>query len=246
MLTIRRYELILVIIIFILTGSVIIVSKGTEEPNYLNHRYPHYVALTFDDGPYPVYTEKLLDILENENVSATFFVIGRHVKKYPELAKLIIIKKHEIGGHTYNHKNITKLEESDLFLELENTRKAIEESTGINTYLFRPPGGKFNTKTIKFVSRLGYSTVLWTVLPKDHKPHKTSKEITKYIVENTSPGDIILLHLGRKPTLDALPEIIWKLRLKGYKFVTISELLKEQKNHKNIYLANGLMNTDKR
>jgi len=228
---IRRYELILVIIIFILTGSVIIVSKGTEDLHYLNHRYPYCVALTFDDGPYPEYTEKLLDILENENVQATFFVIGRHVEKYPILTKLITEKKHELGGHTYTHKNITHLENFDLFSELENTRKVIQKATGINTYLFRPPGGKFNQKTINFISGLGYKTILWDILPKDHEPSKTSKEISKFIIENTKPNDIILLHLGRKPTLEALPEIIWQLRLKGYRFVTISELLAKQKNN---------------
>lgn len=237
MLIIKRYELILVILIFLLTGSVVIISKGGEDFHYLSHRYPYFVALTFDDGPYPGYTEKLLDILENENIHATFFLIGRHVEKNPYLAKLIADKKHEIGGHTYNHINITKLEDTKLFLELEKTRDIIKKTTGISIYLFRPPGGRINTKTINFVSQLGYSTVLWNVLPKDHEPHKTSKEITKYIIENTSPGDIILLHLGKESTLNALPEIIWQLRIKGYRFVTISELLAKQKNNKEIYLS---------
>ncbi|MDI6640970.1 MAG: polysaccharide deacetylase family protein, partial [Elusimicrobiota bacterium] len=200
----------------------------------LSERFPYSVALTFDDGPYPFYTEKLIKLLENERAKATFFVIGRHATRHPELIKLIASKGHELGGHTYNHRNIMNLSREELIVELENTRKAIEDASGIVTYLFRPPGGKYSKTLLNFLSRYGYTTVLWNILPKDHEMYTTKEDIINRIVKNAKSGDIILLHLGRKYTLDALPEIIWRLRLKGFKFVTVSELMNETRYAENI------------
>lgn len=224
-LTVYRYEVIFVLLIFILTGSINIISKETTYSDC--QRYPYSVALTFDDGPYPEYTQKLLNILENENVKATFFVVGRHIQKYPELMKLIASKGHEFGGHTYNHTHIKNLPKNKLLYELETTKAIIAAATGKQTYLFRPPGGQYDKKALRNVADYGYTTVLWSILPKDCENYITQENILANVLANTKTNDIILLHMGRQRTLDALPKIICYLRLKGFKFVTISELMKE-------------------
>ncbi|OGS28049.1 MAG: hypothetical protein A2297_03135 [Elusimicrobia bacterium RIFOXYB2_FULL_48_7] len=230
--TVHRYQIIFVILVFILTGSVKIVSKGTQQPYAaMQQRYPHSVALTFDDGPYPGgSTHKLLDILENENVKATFFVVGSHSRKNPELMKLIASKGHEFGGHTYNHRHIKKLTRNALLNELEITRTIIKNTTGKNTYLFRPPGGQYSKKNLSDASLSGYTTVLWSVLPKDCESSTTSEDIIQNVLSNTRPNGIILLHMGRERTLEALPKIICMLRLRGFKFLTVSQMMLENRN----------------
>ncbi|MBU2567378.1 MAG: polysaccharide deacetylase family protein [Elusimicrobia bacterium] len=229
---VTRYEAIICILLMILTGSINSLPRDTGRAFPPQDRYPYCIALTFDDGPYPEYTQKLLSILENENAKATFFVIGRHVNRHPELIKQIHAAGHEIGGHTYNHLNITRLTPDALQNELEMTRKAIASATGARTYLFRPPGGQKNDRTLRFVHSLGYTSVLWTVLPRDHEASVTSEHIVKYVYERAHDMGIVLLHAGRQRTLAGLPEIIARLRMKGYRFVTISELLEEQEKRK--------------
>lgn len=116
-LVVHRYEAILLILVIVMTGSINIVSTTTEHIFPLYQRYPYCVALTFDDGPYPGYTEKLLQVLEQKKVCATFFLIGRHVEKYPELANLILSKGNEIANHTYSHPNLTKLSNMEIISE---------------------------------------------------------------------------------------------------------------------------------
>ena len=227
-----RYELIFVLLVLILTGSASIISKSTQELIPVTQSYPYSVALTFDDGPYPQYTQKLLTILESENVKATFFVIGRHAQDNPELMKMIAVKGHEFGGHTFNHSNIKHLSYSKLLSDLSTTRDIIEKTTGEKTYLFRPPGGQYNKKSLQEISQAGYTTVLWSILPKDCEASVTKKNISDTVLTKTHTNDIVLLHMGRERTLEALPEIICSLRLKGFKFVTVSELLDETSKKK--------------
>jgi len=226
-LTLHRYELFVFIIIMILTGSVGITSKDASVffGTYPKQRYPYTLALTFDDGPYPGYTEKLLNLLESENVKATFFLTGHSANRYPELVKLISKKNHEIGGHTYSHVNVKKMSEKALLNELDMTKSAIEKNSGKRVYLFRPPGGQINTRALKTLHNHGYLTVLWTVLPKDHEPRVMKEDIVNTTLRDAGDTGIILLHSGRERTLEALPEIIWGLRQKGFRFATISELM---------------------
>jgi peptidoglycan/xylan/chitin deacetylase (PgdA/CDA1 family) len=223
---VRRYELILVILILVLTGSISITSNEIKLvfPDD-NRRFPYTVALTFDDGPYPGSTEKLLDILDKERVVVTFFVVGKKVSEFPELLNLIKKHGHEIGNHTYNHYDMTKLNEDNILNELETTRYTIKTVCGIDTYLFRPPGGQINRQVKNLVQKYGYKSIMWTVLPKDHETWITKEKIIETIMSNVSDKGIVLLHLGQEHTMSALPEIIAKLRVQGYKFVTISQLL---------------------
>ncbi|MEW6040494.1 MAG: polysaccharide deacetylase family protein [Elusimicrobiota bacterium] len=225
--TVYKYELIIFIIIMILTGSVGLTSKDASISNgiYPKQRYPYTVALTFDDGPYPGHTENLLRILAHENVRATFFLTGMNSQQYPELVRLISDKNHEIGGHTYTHTSVKKMSTKTLITELDLTKKVIEQNTNKRIYLFRPPGGHLSKKSLDIIQSRGYVTVMWSVLPKDTEPSVNKEDIIRIILRETSNSGIILLHSGRQRTIDALPEIIWGLRLKGYRFVTVSELI---------------------
>ncbi|OGS21360.1 MAG: hypothetical protein A2252_08835 [Elusimicrobia bacterium RIFOXYA2_FULL_39_19] len=237
---IYRYQAILIILVVLITGTVRIISTETDRKNAPVQKYAYSIALTFDDGPYPEYTQKLLNILENENVKATFFVIGRHSKKNPLLMQLIASRGHEFGGHTYNHQNINKISKQKLLAEMQDTQNIIEQTTGKKTSLFRPPGGKYNKKSLNFISEAGYTTVLWSILPKDCEISTTKEDLIATVLKNPKNNDIILLHIGTRVTLEALPEIICSLRLKGFKFVTISELMDgisaQAKENRYVYL----------
>lgn len=222
-----RYEVILTIIALLIIGSVSNISKtiSVEPPVQAINDFLYPVALTFDDGPYTGFTEKLLSILNIYGAKATFFVIGRHVKSNPSLIRQIDFFGHELGSHTYNHSNITKLSNKNIIDELQKTKNYIQAITGKQIYLFRPPGGNYNSKSMEIISHLGYTTVLWTILPKDTEECVKKEDIIRCIKEDTRPYSIILLHMGRQETIDALPEIILYLKSKGYRFVTLSELL---------------------
>ena len=224
-LVIKRYEIILGILVLVLTGSVNIVSKTTIPQYELSKlRYPYRVALTFDDGPYPKYTERLLAILDDENIRATFFVIGQDVDKYPELLKLIVAKGHQVGNHTYFHSRLVGLSEEKILLEIERTQNLINQSGYKGEFLFRPPGGKIGSRARKIIEEKGYTIVLWTVLPKDHEYDATKDKIIQRVKDNIKDRGIILLHQGRPETIAALPEIIRQLKSEGYQFVPVSLL----------------------
>jgi len=186
------------------------------------------VALTFDDGPHPVYTEHLLDALKKFNVPATFFVVGKQAEKYPEILRHISEKGFALGGHTYSHTHLTMFTEDKkdnlLLDELEKTRHIIKIHTGIDTYLFRPPGGRYDEKVVNISSRNGYHMVLWDVLPRDHIDGLSPDEISDRVISGilSQGGGIVLLHSGRPSTIDALEKIITRLRSQGYEFVSLN------------------------
>jgi len=184
------------------------------------------IALTFDDGPNPVYTPQILDLLYEYDIKATFFVIGTNAESYPELIRREIEEGHEIGNHTYSHKRISTLCESELYTEVvscEETLKANEYSP----YLFRPPEGRYEKNDVDTLTRLGYSVVLWSVDTDDWSGVST-EHIVNEIKEKICGGSIILCHdfLTEKcHTVDALRIIIPELLSQGYEFVTVSDLL---------------------
>jgi peptidoglycan/xylan/chitin deacetylase (PgdA/CDA1 family) len=227
-LVVHRYEVILLFLTLILTGSINIVSTTTEYVFPPYQRYPYCAALTFDDGPYPAYTEKLVKLLEDKNVRATFFLIGSHVKEYPDLTNLILSKGHEIANHTYGHPNLTMLTDKEVLSELNRTRKIIKDTAGIDTYLFRPPGGRINSRIVEVAKKNRYEVTLWTVLPRDHETYILKDVIVKRVIDGTKNCGIVCLHEGSQKTIDALNEIIDGLRAKGYRFVTVSQLLSEK------------------
>lgn len=187
------------------------------------------IAMTFDDGPHPQNTPRLLDMLRKRNVKATFFTIGRSVDLYPHIAKRIVQEGHEIGNHTYTHANLSKLSEANVRKELNRGRDAITRATGATPRIMRPPYGalyKNQRQWIKNVYR--YPTILWSVDPLDWKDRNASV-VANRLTTRATPGGILLAHDLHKTTVDAMPRTLDTLIAQGYKFVTVSELIRLSK-----------------
>ncbi|MFF4113264.1 polysaccharide deacetylase family protein [Streptomyces sp. NPDC001714] len=182
------------------------------------------VALSFDGGPSPT-TPRLLDILKQWHLHATFFVQGRgHISKYPEILRRIAEEGDEIGNHTWTHPRLTDLDEADARAELTRTQDAIEKITGTRPVLMRPPEGRTNRKVAKVCRELGLAQVLWSVTAKDYET-TDSALITRRVLDQTHRDGIILLHDLHKGTVPAVPGILKALEQRGYTIVTVSQLL---------------------
>ncbi|VBB05277.1 polysaccharide deacetylase [Lucifera butyrica] len=183
------------------------------------------VALTFDDGPSSKTTPEILAILKEEKIKATFFVVGENVEKLPSIVAQEVKDGHEIGIHTYGHKNLPRLSPHRVKEEMEKSEKVITVITSKPT-LFRPPGGAYNKTVLRIARDMGYTVVLWSVDPLDWKC-PPARSIVNYVVKNVKPGGIILLHDLRypSPTIGAIRTIIDRLKAQGYQFVTVTELL---------------------
>lgn len=188
------------------------------------------ISLSFDDGPNEPYTSQILDILKRYNVRATFFVLGKNVEYYPDVARRIVAEGHVVGNHTYNHRRDTALVEWQRQLNL--AQESITRVTGVKPRLFRPPFGQKTPWELEDIHSRGFVTVAWSISAND--PHaRSSDTIAQRIISKAHPGGIILLHDGmetrhgfdRSRTVAALPAIIETLQAQGYTFVTISELL---------------------
>lgn len=185
------------------------------------------IALTFDDGPHPRYTEEILDILDKYTVKATFFVIGKNAESYPKMLKRIADAGHEIGNHTYSHVTAGRSTKVNFKAELEKTDSIIKKITGKDTVLFRPPTGYCNETAVKSAAEMNYKIIVWTVDTRDWA-HTESGNIIKTVTNQVTGGSIILFHdyvSAPSPTPNALNEIIPYLTAQGYRFVTVSELL---------------------
>ena len=181
------------------------------------------IAFTFDDGPHPEYTQRLLKILRDHGVRATFFVVGKQVEKHPELLQLIFREGHEIANHTYSHRDLRTLSPEELTLELEKTDRLVTAVTDQKMKYFRPPGGQYSPAVVQSARDLGYEMVLWSIFPQDHT-NPAANLIRGRVLKAAKDRGIILLHSGVKHTLEILPDLILSLKSRGYSFVTISEL----------------------
>lgn len=184
-----------------------------------------YIAMTYDDGPHPQNTPRLLDMLRERNIKATFYVIGRSVNMYPHIVRRIVAEGHEIGNHTWTHRKLTALSNSQVRWEMNKTRDAIVAACGVQPRTMRPPYGALRQNQRAWIYKeYGYPTVLWNVDPEDWRRPGVSV-VTSRIVSRTRNGSIVLAHDLHKPTVDAMPGTLDGLLRRGFKFVTVSQLL---------------------
>ena len=186
------------------------------------------IALTFDDGPWPTTTKQILEILKKNNIKATFFWVGRYLQAYPDIGKQVAAAGHAIGNHTWNHQYI-KYNEEGAAREIDRTSSLIEELTGIQTSIFRPPGGILNNGLAAYAQKKNYAVVVWSADSLDWRA--LTESLMDNVMRQAKSGGIVLMHDGggnRARTVKALPDIIARLRKEGYIFVTVPELLKMQ------------------
>ncbi|PIR76217.1 MAG: hypothetical protein COU32_03020 [Candidatus Magasanikbacteria bacterium CG10_big_fil_rev_8_21_14_0_10_42_10] len=188
------------------------------------------VALTFDDGPNGTYTEQVLDILEREQIHATFFLIGKNAEAYPDIVKRIASDGDVIGNHSYSHSFFLPFyQEKKAEQELALTNTIITDETGVTPTLFRPPHGWKTPHLLHAARKEGLTVVTWNDMTIDYVAYVKSGKIAKEILEGVKPGSIIVLHDGlnllsdidRRQTIDALEVIIKTLKEEGYSFVTL-------------------------
>ena len=187
------------------------------------------IALTFDDGPWPRTTVQILKILKKNNIKATFFMVGQPLQEYPQLAKLVVADGHAIANHTWHHW-YRKMDSATAAREIEDTAALIYKTTGVRTSIFRPPGGILNNGLVDYAKKRKDFVAMWSADSIDYRPLSAAKLI-KNVVQNAQPGGMVLLHDGggnRSHTVQALPKIIADLKKRGYKFVTVPELLEMQ------------------
>ncbi|OZI11632.1 chitooligosaccharide deacetylase [Bacillaceae bacterium SAS-127] len=187
------------------------------------------VTLTFDDGPHPIYTPKILDILAKYEAKATFFVTGMQAEKYPTIIKRQAKEGHEIGNHTYSHASGENISADLLTKELEKTTQLVTTLTGKKPVLYRPVGGVYNDLIVETARESGYQVVLWSWYQDTKDWHRPKADkIAHHVITNTKPGNIVLLHDSggnRMQTVKALDTILSHLSKNGYKCVTVSEML---------------------
>lgn len=181
------------------------------------------IAITFDDGPHPKYTPKLLDGLQKRNVKAAFFLIGERVEEYPELVRREYEEGHVVGNHTYHHVDLEKVSEETAEREVQMTNDAIERITGEVPGFIRPP---FGIRKKELEARIAAIPALWSIDPLDWNTENVSEIVNKVVTE-AEDGDIILLHDCYDSSVKAAFQIIDALQKKGFEFVTVDELLLE-------------------
>lgn len=197
---------------------------------------PKLIALTFDDGPYPVDTPLLLDVLRDLHVPGTFFLIGRDAEQYPELVRRIAASGGEIADHTSTHPNLAELDDAAVRAEID--AGAAELSRFVSDpavhRLMRPPHGRYREATLRVAQAAGYDVVLWNDDPGDWR-RVGAPELASHIRAHATAPEILLLHSGRLATVAMLPAVVADYRAAGYEFVTVGELLEavspDQLNH---------------
>lgn len=202
------------ILCFLLVGAPAVQSEA-----------PHYVALTFDDGPSGRFTRRLLTGLQERDAKATFLLCGYRLEIYPELAQRIADEGHEIGLHGYSHKDMAKLSRRELKKEIKDTLMLLPD--GCKTVFLRPPGGSESHAVAEIAEDMGLSILLWSVDPRDWAVHDAAVVETA-VISQVRSGDVILLHDLSDSSVDAALSIVDKLQAEGFQFVTVSELARIQ------------------
>lgn len=187
-----------------------------------------YIALTFDDGPSAKLTPKLLDLLAAHHIKATFFLIGQNAAEFPDIVAREAKEGHEIANHSWSHPNFNKMSDEGVRSQLRRTDDAIRSAINSSPTLLRPPYGNITAHQKKWIhDEFGYKIVLWDVDPLDWRRPGPSV-VCNRIVKNTRAGSIVLAHDIHPGTIEAMPCVLKELEEKGFKFVTVSELIAMQ------------------
>lgn len=243
----RKIIYIVIFAVIALIGISInnITNKSTETSKFYNLDYKDYddliikcgnkdekfIALTFDDGPDEVFTPQILDILKKYNVKATFFVIGQKVEYNKNIVKREFDEGHEIGNHTFSHINVSKNGFKKIQKEIVDTQKAIKNVTGVYPKVFRPPYRAISKDMCEVIKQNDMNIVLWSYVDAKDWSSPGVNQIVRSIEEGVQNGCIILLHdynkirTSKSQTIQALEIMIPDLLQKGYKFITVSELI---------------------
>jgi peptidoglycan/xylan/chitin deacetylase (PgdA/CDA1 family) len=202
-------------------------AKGAPRITFTDcHVEGPYIAITFDDGPSATQTPRLLKMLRDRGIKATFFCVGQCVAENPEIAQQIVQEGHEIANHSWSHPSLSKMTEAAVKDQLDRTHNVIRQTTGVTPTLMRPPYGNFTPKQRTWANaEWNYKIIIWDVDSLDWK-HRTPSKTESIIMSETKKGSIILCHDIHKTTVDAMPATLDALTAKGFKFVTVSELLK--------------------
>ncbi|MGC5360923.1 polysaccharide deacetylase family protein [Streptomyces sp. DT24] len=197
-------------------------AKGEFGP--VDCREAKCIALTFDAGPGED-TPKLLDILKEKKVHATFFLLGKnHVVEHPDTVRRLAAEGHEVANHTWSHEILTDKKPAEIRAELEKTQDAIAKITGKKPRLMRPPQGRTDDTVSEISKDLGLSQILWSTTAKDYSTNDSAL-IEKRTLDQAGKDGIILLHDIYKGTVPAVPGIIDALKERGYTFVTVPQLM---------------------
>lgn len=205
---------------------------GDYDAYYADLSGERVIYLTFDNGYEQGFTPKILDVLKEEEVPATFFVTGHYVKSEPGLIKRMVDEGHIIGNHSYTHPDFTKLSEAEIKDELDRVEKAVAELTDQKEMHFlRPPRGTFNEKTLEWTKKLGYTHIFWSLAFNDWNvdQQKGWKYAYDQIMSQIHPGAIILLHTVSQDNAEALQRVIQDLKEEEYRFKSLMDLHLRQK-----------------
>lgn len=202
--------------------NVSVISSGTV--------HDKWIALTFDDGPYPPYTDRLLDVLQAKGIHATFFLVAEQAQQYPELVRRMTAEGHTVGLHAFRHRDFLKLTEEEKRKDLEQGKNLLRDITGKNPVYWRPPHGFRDFSVMETAAAQNLAVVNWSVIPRDWTGID-SQEIYRRVMDKADDGAIVLLHDGDSPgykasrqaTVDAVDPLIDSLREKGYHLVSLEE-----------------------
>jgi len=198
-----------------------------------------YIAMTFDDGPHATNTPKLLEMATKRHIKLTFFVLGECVEQNPTVLQREVAEGHEIGNHSWSHPNLAKLSDEAVHSQLQRTEDIIVKTAGLKPKLMRPPYGQLTKRQRIWVNHdFGYKVILWAVDPLDWKRPGPSV-VARRIIAGTRAGSIILSHDIHPPTIEAMPRVFDALLARGFKFVTVSELLAMNKGGERLEVVNS-------
>lgn len=190
------------------------------------HVEGNVIALTFDDGPHPQNTPRLLDMLKERGIKATFFLIGKSASTWPKIVQRIVDEGHEIGNHTWSHPQLNHMKTTSVMDQLQKTHDAIVKACGVAPIVYRPPYGAILLSQRKAIhEKFQYVSALWDVDPLDWKSPRSSTKVHDRVLAQTKPGSIILCHDIHAETVDAMPAVMDELKARGFQFVTVTQLI---------------------